>query len=172
MLVAAVGAAAVVGLPTSGAFASASHPNPAGQVIELGPSPTGVPANCPFPNQDASFQVVGGNEVSHGSSNKNGDWGGNTFEGTATFQEAPFSTLDSNGNPIDSGPPVPYYTGHLTYWSGGGNNASGQAEGGFTLDFHGSGPDGSLALHVDVHQTANDHSTPTANVQNVSITCS
>ena len=155
-------------------FASAGHPpTTSGHVIDLGPSPVGVPSNCPFANNDASVVTVGGNAVSHDTSNKNGDWGGLTFEGTAIFQEAPYSGFDQFGNPIDTGPPVQLYEGHLSYWEGGGNNAGGQSEGGFTLDFHGTALSGTgkLDLHVNVHSATNDKGNPTANVANVSVTC-
>ncbi len=165
-------AAALAMIPASGAFAAAFHPNPAGHTIDVGPSPTGVPANCPFTNEDASLLVVDGHAVSHDTSNKNGDWGGLTLTGTAIFQEAPYSGFDTMGNPIDTGAPVPFYEGHLSYWEGGGNNAAAQTEGGFTLDFHGSGPAGSFDLHVNTHQTTNNSGTPTASVANVSVTCS
>jgi hypothetical protein len=155
-------------------FASASHPNPAGQVIEIGPSPVGV-GNCSFANNDASFMVVSGHAVSHETSNKNGDWGGLTFTGTAIFQEAPY--MDMGGMIMDTGAPVQMYEGHLSYWTGGGNNAGGQTEGGLTLDFHGtaisgSGATGSFDLHVNGHQTTNDAGNITANVTNVNVTCS
>lgn len=156
-------------------LASAVHPpDTAGHVIDLGPSPLGLPANCPFANGDASFVTVGGNAVSHETSNKNGDWGGLTFEGTAIFQEAPYSGFDDMGNPIDTGAPVQLYEGHLSYWNGGGNNSGGQTEGGATLDFHGTAlaGTGTLDLHVNFHGTANNAGTPTANVQNVNIACS
>jgi hypothetical protein len=155
------------------ASASAIHPDPSGHAVDLGPSPTGV-GNCSFPNNDASFLTVSGNAVKHETSNKNGDWGGITFEGTAIFQEAPYSGFDSNGNPIDTGSPVQLYEGHLSYWNGGGNNAGGQSEGGFTADFHGTAlfGSGTLDIHVNVHGTTNNSGTPTANVTNVSVACS
>lgn len=160
-------------LAMPGASAAAFHPDPSGHVIELGPSPTGV-GNCTFPNDDASFLTVSGNVVVHDTSNKNGDWGGATFEGTAILREAPYSGFDSFGNPIDTGAPVDLYEGHLSYWSGGGNNAGGQTEGGFTADFHGTAMSGSgsIDIHVSVHSTTNDSATPTANALNVSVTCS
>ena len=155
------------------ASASAIHPNPTGHVIDIGPAPTALPANCPFPNNDASFLVVSGNVVKHDTTNKNGDWGGLTFEGDAIFQEAPYSGFDPvTGNPIDTGPAVQYYEGHLTYWEGGGNNATGQNEGGSTLNFHGTGPLGTLDVHVNGHGTINDNGTPTSNVFNLNASCS
>ena len=154
------------------AGASATHPNPSGHVIDLGPSPTGV-GNCTFANNDASFLVVSGNVVRHDTTNKNGDWGGITFTGDAIFQEAPYSGFDSNGNPIDTGAPVGLYEGHLTYWTGGGNNAGGQSEGGETVTFHGTALSGAgtLDIHVNGHGTTNNSGAPTANVLNVSVSC-
>jgi hypothetical protein len=160
------------------ASASAFHPDPSGHTIGVGPSPTGV-GNCAFANDDASFLVVRGNVVLHDSTNKNGDWGGMTFEGDAIFQEAPYSGFDDNGNPIDTGAPVGLYEGRLTYWAGGGNNVTGQSEGGFTLTFHGTAVDGAgtIDIHVTAHQTlvhgtVASSGTPTANVGNVKVSCS
>jgi hypothetical protein len=124
--------------------------------FDLGPSPTGLPSACAFPNGDANFLFLSGNGVSHDSSNKNGDWGGQTAEGSAVFYE--------NSTQIA--------VGHLTIWGGGGNNARGQNEGGFTLNFSGSGPSGSVSIHVNAHQTANASGTPTANALNVQVACS
>ena len=90
-------------------------------------------------------------------SNKNGDWGGETLTGQATFSE--------NGGPA-------LYAGKLTTWDGGGNNAKAQTEIGDTLTFHGSGPAGSLDIHANFHQTTNAAGTLTANVTNVNVTCS
>ena len=55
--------------------------------------------------------------------------------------------------------------GHLTIWNGGGNNATGQGEGGETLNFTGS----IVTIHVNFHQTSNASGTPTANVLNVQV---
>jgi hypothetical protein len=142
-------------LPATGAFAAASHTSAAGMAIDLGPAPS-LPANCPFPNADANFIFSNGNTVSHDTSNKNGDWGGFTAEGTATFYE-------------DT---TPWYTGHLSMWGGGGNNAKSQNENGSTMDFHGTGAAGSLDIHANFHATFNAAGTMTANVQNIKITCS
>jgi len=160
------------------ASASAFHPDPSGHTLGLGPSPTGV-GNCPFANDDATFLVVSGNVVLHESTNKNGGWGGLTFEGDAIFREAPYSGFDDNGNPIDTGAPVALYEGRLTYWEGGGNNATGQSEGGLTATFHGAAINGvgTVDIHVTAHQTlvhgtVDSPGTPTANVGNVNVSCS
>jgi hypothetical protein len=100
---------------------------------------------------------VSGNSVAHGTSNKNGDWGG----GTATGQAA----LTTSDNTVQ-------YTGHLTEWGGGGNNKAGQTMGGFTLTFNGTGIAGSLYIHVTGHMTTNNAGTETVNFQNVTVTCS
>ena len=155
MSLVAAGMAGIIGLPASAAFASAQHINLAGVPFDLGPSPTGV-GNCTFPNADANFVFISGNGVSHDTSNKNGDWGGMTAEGTATFYE-------------DT---TPLYQGHLTIWGGGGNNAKAQTEGGETLDFNGSGSSGTFRLHVNFHETTNASGKSTANVVNVNVTCS
>ena len=169
----AVGGSAV---PAPAGSASAGHPpNTSGFPIDLGPAPNGLPQSCTFANNDASFVTVGGNAVSHETTNKNGDWGGLTFEGTAIFEETPYDGFNTTtGAPIDDGPSVPLYVGHLTYWNGGGNNAGGQTEGGFTADFHGTAlvGTGTIDIHVTAHGTTNNAGTPTANVANVSVSCS
>ncbi|MDQ1747103.1 MAG: hypothetical protein QOD07_1366 [Frankiaceae bacterium] len=124
----------------------------AGMTFDLGPSPVGLPSNCPFPNDDANFLFTSGNGVNHESVNKNGGWGGETAEGSAVFYE-------------DS---TPIATGHLTIWGGGGGNARGQNEGGLTLSFVSA----TVTIHVHVHQTTNANGTPTANAGGVEVTCS
>jgi hypothetical protein len=151
----ATAAAGLLILPASAAFASAQHSSAAGMTIDLGPSPTGIPSNCPFPNGDANLTFLNGNTVQHDTSNKNGDWGGETFEGTAVFAEGSDAL----------------YQGHLTEWDGGGNNAKAQTEFGQTLTYHGNGAGGTLDISANFHQTTNASGTPTANVQNVTITC-
>jgi hypothetical protein len=160
----AVGAGSLL-LPMAGAFADTTtqhvHANgsAAGLTMDLGPTPS-LPSNCPFPNQDANLIFLDGHAVNHDTSNKNGDWGGFTAEGTATFYES-----DGTTN-------TPWYTGHLTVWGGGGNNAQSQGEGGSTMTYHGTGAAGNLDIHANFHSTFNAAGTPTANVLNVNITCS
>ena len=125
-----------------------------------GPAPQSIiPSNCPtFLTTDSwALNFVSGNSVSHGTSNKNGDWGGGTAQG-----QAELTTSDGTVQ----------YAGHLTEWGGGGNNAGGQTEGGFTLTFNGSGIAGNLSIHVDGHQSTNNSGTPTANHMHVNVTCS
>ena len=153
---AALIAAAAIGLYASPAFASAQTGSiPAGTPFDIGPSPVGLPPSCPFPNDDANFVFLSGNQVQHETQNANGDWGGMTMEGIAVFYE--------NTTPL--------YQGHLTIWGGGGNNGKAQSEGGMTLDFHGTGQGGTLQLHANFHSTTNANGQPTANVQNISISC-
>jgi hypothetical protein len=151
-----VGIVAVVGAATLGvaapAFATAQTGSAAGLTFDLGPSPTGLPASCSFANGDANFVFLSGNTVSHESSNKNGDWGGGTAEGTAVFYEDTTQVA----------------VGHLTIWDGGGNNAHSQTEGGLTLNFSSS----SVSIHVNAHQTTNASGTPTANALNIKVACS
>lgn len=147
--------AAGLGLSAAPAFGAAQTGNAAGQTFDLGPDPAGLPASCPFANGDANFVFQSGNMVMHDTSNKNGDWGGMTIEGTALFSEGT----------------TPLYQGHLTIWEGGGNNAQSQNEGGFTLDFTGTGDGGTLAIHVNGHNTTNSHGTSTASVNNGTVTC-
>ncbi|MCU1494244.1 MAG: hypothetical protein JWO62_2008 [Acidimicrobiaceae bacterium] len=156
-MVALLGAtAAAVLLPASAAFASAQHSSAAGLTFDIGPSPAGLPSNCPFGNGDANFVFLNGNTVSHDTTNANGDWGGDTAEGTAVFYEGT----------------VALYQGHLTIWNGGGNNAKAQSESGLTLDFSGTGAGGRLTIHANAHGTTNAAGTPTSNVLNVNISCS
>jgi hypothetical protein len=118
-----------------------------------------IPANCPaFLSTDTwTLAFVSGTAVFHDTTNKNGDWGGFTATGQAT--------LTTSDNTVQ-------YAGHLTEWGGGGNNSGAQSEGGFTLTFNGSGIAGNLTIHVASHTTTNNGGTPTANVQNTSVTCS
>jgi hypothetical protein len=134
------------------ALAAAQTFDATGIPFELGPSPVGLPSNCLFANDDANFVFLSGNGVNHGTANKNGDWGGETIEGTAVFYEG--------SAPID--------TGHLTFWGGGGNNLKGQSTNGFTFNFAGS----IVSIHVNGQFTTNAAGTPTASVQNVHVTCS
>ena len=150
----AVGTCAAAFVAAPGAQATAVTGSAAGMTFDLGPSPVGLPSSCEFPNADANFLFTGGSTVSHDSTNKNGDWGGETAQGPAIFYE-------------DS---TEITTGHLTIWGGGGNNAKGQNEGGLTLNF--TSWDGSLTIHVNFHQTVNANGTPTANNGNVQVVCS
>src|ERR1700722_6296782 len=147
--------AAAMGFSAAPAFGAAQTGSAVGFPFDLGPSPVGLPASCPFANGDANFVFLSGTTVQHDTSNKNGDWGGATAEGTAQFYEGA----------------TPLYQGHLTLWEGGGNNAHAQSENGFTLDFNGSGAAGTLHIHVDPPGPTNNAGNPTANHQNVSISC-
>ena len=148
-----------------------THCNPADALcganpLLAGPPPSfvSIPANCPaFLSTDAwTLNFVDGNSVSHGTLNKNGDWGGFTAAGPAV--------LTSSDGTVE-------YVGHATEWGGGGQNSNpggpplNQSEGGFTLHFNGSGPAGTLSIHVDQHSTTNNSGTPTSNVMNVSVSC-
>lgn len=155
----AIAAAGLSAAPAFGAPAQVDHQNgaiPAGYPWDLGPSPAGLPQTCQFPNNDANFVFQSGTFVSHGTGNANGDWGGLTAQGPAVFYE-------------DS---TPIAQGHLTIWEGGGNNAKAQTEGGFTLDFAGSGASGTVQIHVNGHMTTNAQGQPTAGGLNVNVTCS
>jgi hypothetical protein len=140
-----------------------SDPSTFGPVL-TGPAPGPLSGNCPeflsTPNWALAF--VGGNSVSHGTINNNGDWGGGTAEGPAVL---------TDGTLIQ-------YAGHLQEWGGGGQNSNpggnptNQSENGFTLNFNGSGIAGSISIHANMHMTTNNSGTPTANVTNISVTCS
>jgi hypothetical protein len=151
--VACLGLLGVAAVP---AGATAQTGNVTGLTMDLGPPPVQVPANCPFgQNDDASFLMLSGNGVFHDSQNKNGDWGGSTIEGIAQFTVGTAT-----------------YVGHLTMWGGGGNNAKGQNEGGQTMTFHGTGPDGTLDVHVNGHGTTSASGNQVGNQLNGTITCS
>ena len=148
---------AAVGLNTSAAFGAAQTGSiPAGTPWDIGPSPAGLPQSCPFPNGDANFVFQSGTFVAHDTSNANGDWGGLTAQGAVVFYE-------------DS---TPIGQGHLTIWEGGGNNAKAQTEGGFTLNYSGTGDGVAVQIHVNGHMTTNAQGQPTADVLNVNVTCS
>jgi hypothetical protein len=149
-----------------------THCDPADPACGINPVLTG-PAppfltfvgNCPdFLATDAwQIDLTGGNSVSHGTLNKNGDWGGGTATGPAVF-----TTSDGTVQ----------YTGHLTEWGGGGQNSNpggpptNQSMNGFTLHFDGSGPAGTLSIHANMHQTTNNAGTLTSNVLSATATCS
>jgi hypothetical protein len=157
--VSAVGALAGIGLlgASGSAFGAAQKiPTVLFNPVITNPAPVPIPANCPFTNDDFALNFVGGNGNMHDTSNKNGDWGGGNGEGPAVFS-------DEEGT---------LYSGHLHVWFGEGNNAKAQTEQGFTLTFHGTGPDGTLDIHANTHQTTNAGGTPTSNIQNITITCS
>jgi hypothetical protein len=143
----------LLGLAAMPAGATAQTGDVTGLTMDLGPLP--APANCPFgQTDDASFTMLSGHGVMHDSTNKNGDWGGETIEGIAQF------TVGSAT-----------YTGHLTLWGGGGNNAVGQNEGGETLSFHGTGSSGTLDVHFIGHSTTSASGNQSGHMSGT-ITCS
>lgn len=150
--------AAAVGLYASPAFAAAQvqHQNGdiTGMEFPLGPSPVDLPSSCQFNPGFASFLFTSGTGVFHETDNNNGSWGGETLQGQAVFY------LDST--PVDQG--------HLTVWEGGGDNYPNhsQSEGGLTLTFNGA----TVQIHVSGHMTTNAQGTPTAEIENVQISCS
>lgn len=136
--------------------------------VFVGPPKMTLPANCPpfLSTEHWVLNFTGGTSTSHGTSNKNGAWGGGTSEGPAALITPDGTTQ---------------YAGHLTEWGGGGFNSyppsqtappPNQAEQGFTLNFNGTGPAGSISIHVDNHQTQNNSGTPTASTNNANVTCS
>jgi hypothetical protein len=149
---AALATLGISGLMATPAFAAAQTGDATGIAIDLGPNPAGLPSSCDFPNGDANFVFLSGHVVTHDTTNKNGDWGGETGTGIAQFLEG--STV------ID--------TGHLTLWGGGGNNSTGQNEGGMTLNFVGS----TVTIHVNTHGTVSASGNEVGNVGNVHVTCS
>jgi hypothetical protein len=174
-LFAAVAVCLATGVTTavagSGTINGTSHCNPSDPLCSVNPLLTGppppfvtIPANCPaFLSTDAwNLNFVDGNAVSHGTLNKNGDWGGFTAEGPAV--------LTSSDGTIQ-------YSGHATAWGGGGQNSNPggdptqQSENGFTLHFNGSGSAGKVSIHIDQHSTTNNSGTPTNNFTNVNVSC-
>ena len=135
--------------------------------VLAGPPPpfVTIPPNCPtFMSTDNwTLDFVGGHSVSHGTLNKNGDWGGGTVTGPAVL-----TTSDGTVQ----------YSGHVTEWFGGGQNSNPggpptqQGEFGMTTNFNGSGPAGTLSIHSNGHFTTNNAGTPTASVMNISVICS
>jgi hypothetical protein len=149
----------VLGYSSPAAFGSAVRIDPTGHGMDLGPSPSGVPANCPFSNGDASVTFTSGSGVKHETDNKNGGWGGLTAQGSGVFSE--------DGTAL--------YHGHLVVWFGGGGNTQGQQEFGTTINFTGTGLSNSaqtLSLHVSFGGAIPAHSTtPTANHLSVHMVC-
>lgn len=83
-----------VGLAAPAAFADPGHPgSAAGFSMDLGPSPVGVPANCPFQNGDAAITWT------------SGQLNPQTITGDAVFS--------LNGTDL--------YAGHATTWSNATN---------------------------------------------------
>ena len=80
--------AATLGFGAAPAFGAAQTGSAAGMPFDLQSSPVGLPASCPFPNDDANFVFQSGTIVQHDSTNKNGDWGGATAQGTAIVDAA------------------------------------------------------------------------------------
>lgn len=137
-----------------------SDPGCGANPLLTGPAPpfVTVQGSCPafLFSDNWMLNFAGGNAVFHGTENKNGDWGGFTAEGPAVF-----TTSDGTVQ----------YTGHATEWGGGGNNSGGQSEGGFTLNFNGTGVAGAISIHVDQHSTTNNAGTPTNNILNATVSC-
>lgn len=132
-----------------------------------GPPPAFVTISpdCPswFFTDTWVLNFVGGHSVSHGTLNKNGDWGGGTVTGPAEL-----TTSDGTVQ----------YAGHLTEWFGGGQNSNPggdptqQSEFGFTETFNGSGQAGTISIHADGHNTTNNAGTTTASFMNATVNCS
>jgi hypothetical protein len=176
VFMAAVAACLAVGVATASGGGSTingtTHCNPGDPICGLNPILTGtgppppfvtVTGNCPaFLFTDPwELNFVDGNSVSHGTLNKNGDWGGGTANGTAVLMD---------GNTLE-------YSGQATEWGGGGQNSNpggpptNQSAGGFTFHFNGSGPAGTITIHIHSHQTTNNSGTPTSSVDGGAVTC-
>jgi len=149
--------AAAGGFIAAPASAAAVTGDATGYSQVLGRPPVAPVGSCPFGQTNvASFTMLSGSMVNHGTSNTNGDWGGQTISGIALFTVGSVS-----------------YTGHLTYWNGGGNNAQSQFEFGFTLNFKGTGSGGGLSINLHGHATSNANGVMTvSNPPSGSIICS
>ena len=154
--------------PGGGATNGTSHCDPSTSAcpMNLNPAFGGPPppfvmivGTCPavLLSDNWLLNFVSGSAVFHGTTNNNGSWGGFTAQGQAQ--------LTSSDGTVQ-------YAGHLTEWGGGGNNAGGQNEGGFTEDFTGTGIAGNLAIHANGHMTMNNAGILTASVRNATATCS
>ena len=138
--------------------------------IFSGPPPSFViiPPNCPpfLSSDNWVLNYVSGTSVAHFTQNKNGDWAGGTVEGPAVL-----TTSDGTVQ----------YSGHATQWFGTGQNSNpggtptNQSMFGTTEHFQGSGPAGTLSIHVQGHATTNNAGTPTGGngfPPDVTVTCS
>jgi hypothetical protein len=139
---------------------NSSDPTCGANPLLTGPIPpfVTVQGSCPgFLSTDSwALNFVDGKAVSHFTENKNGGWGTFTAQGPAV--------LTSSDETVQ-------YAGHATEWGGGGNNSGGQSEGGFTLNFNGSGLAGTISIHANQHSTTNNAGTPTSNVFSATVTC-
>jgi hypothetical protein len=147
---------------TGSAFAAAQNGTTHSSVFFFPLGGGNAPASCTslvsFP---AAFFSEDVNGVQHGTFNKNGGWGGETYTGQATLY-----AQNSDGSLGAA-----QYVGHVTEWDGGGGNKAGQSEGGFTLDFHGTSVTNaaqSLQIHGNGHMTTNNAGVQTAAFMNVS----
>lgn len=102
-----------------------------------------VSGTCSLLNGDV-IVWTSANGVLHSETNNNGDWGGGTVTGAALLIGTDGSTVLDQGT--------------ATGWSGGGNNAGAQSEGGTTIEFRGA----VYSFHIDFHVTTNNAGTPTA----------
>ncbi len=162
--------AAVSALALAGALAPVTFAGAAAQGVPISafnpviggvglPPFVTVVGHCPSFFSDGSswsLDFVSGNAVFYGVSNKNGDWGGGNAEGNAILSDKGTSE----------------YSGHANLWFGGGNNAGGQTEQGFTSSFHGSGTAGNIMIIANGHLTTNNNGTLTTNFTNATLTCS
>jgi hypothetical protein len=164
-----MGSSSAFAKSSNGATNGTTHCDPSNPVCGLNPLLQGppppfvtIPSNCPsFLSTDAwNVNFTSGNAVSHGTTNKNGDWGGGTAEGQADL-------TSSDG--------IVQYSGHATEWGGGGQNSptgTNQTENGFTLTFNGTGIAGTVSIHADMHSTTNNSGAPTSNHMDATVTCS
>jgi hypothetical protein len=166
-----VAAGAATASAGSSTINGTTHCNPADPLCMVNPLVTGPPppfasiaSNCPaFLSTDTwSLDFVDGNSVSHGTLNKNGDWGGFTATGPAVL-----TTSDGTVQ----------YSGHATAWGGGGQNSNpggppaNQSVNGFTLHFNGSGVAGTISIHAHMHSTTNNSGRMTNSVLTATVTC-
>jgi hypothetical protein len=103
-----------------------------------------------------TLNFTSGNAVIHVTSNNNGLWFGDTAEGQAALATSD-GTLQT--------------TGHLQLLVDGGNNSDAQTVNGLIVNYNGSGPNGTIAIHANVHFTTSNSGTTTAVVTHASVTC-
>lgn len=146
----------VLGMGSAPAGASATHVGASGLTLDLGPSPTGIPANCPFGIGDFALAFTAGNAVQYGTATS----GGSTVTGPAV--------LSLDGTPV--------YAGRATAWDGGSSNHLGGLAFADTLAFMGTGladSSASLSIHVSEAMAVPPGATaPAASPLNINIVCS
>jgi hypothetical protein len=103
-----------------------------------------------------TLNFTSGNAVIHFTLNNNGVSFANTAQGQAA--------LATSGGTLQT-------TGNLQLLVNGGNNSDAQSVNGLIVNYNGSGSDGNIAIHANLHFTTNNSGTMTAVVTDASVTC-